>query len=256
MMSGRRLSGTLFVVALLVLPGFTGCKQPRASAAVPPNPAPASATPPVPAAPVKEVTDGAPKPRAWTDPPIVAGFSRDCDYVPEGLDQPQNPQDVSPLSCTLEFDQSCVYDPCFNKGEDCKPMCVQTCGSCQKGCAGSCKSCKQKCKDDACIRACATGCGTCRQACLVTRDHCATGTCAQVARECRSTLRADWLKNGCPRICKAYGPCLSRCVHKNEKADDAFAMCQQRCAPRLPPSCDLGLCPGEFGMGIDPLQKD
>ncbi len=158
--------------------------------------------------------------------------------------------DTSVMSCAVEADQSCSYDPCFNAGEEkCKPRCTTSCRGCGKGCATQCDACKKDCKDAACKRACATTCATCHEACVRERDHCATASCTDEYKACRTKMKVDWQAHGCNAVCVPYTSCIASCSKGGKDLD----VCFKRCKPKGDTKgCDLGLCKGDFAMGIDP----
>src|SRR3990167_5785835 len=62
-------------------------------------------------------------PASWTDPRVIAELAKNCAFDPDDIPQEQRkqwtgemyPGKRSPLSCALSFDQSCVYDPCYDE---------------------------------------------------------------------------------------------------------------------------------------------
>ncbi|MFO0638992.1 MAG: hypothetical protein U0183_07255 [Polyangiaceae bacterium] len=162
---------------------------------------------------------------AWTEPAALAVLAVDCRAEPA----PRSEHDTTgPLSCALPFDQSCSYDPCFTKSEDCRAACGTTCQTCDQACVTTCGSCKATCKDEACTKECAAKTGACRQACLLTRDTCASAGCTEKERVCNAVEKRNWRAHGCS--CKAISPCLQGCF-------DTKARCEERCANSKDDSC-------------------
>ena len=222
--------------------GLNGCshddppiKQPTSSIAAPPASAKSSATA------AGSASSAAPSGPilAWTDPAAIEGLTKSCSFAP-----PPAPDSDSPdaLSCALPMEQSCVYDPCFNKTQDCQGKCVDTCTSCGTACASSCDGCKSKCTDDACRRACATTCGSCRQDCLGARDKCSTAGCAAVGGDaCYAAEKKAWKANGCTGICAKYNACAEKCTHNAD--DSTWDACRTKCGTSLGKKCDFSYCP-------------
>lgn len=213
------------------------------------------------AAPPDSPAPQAPLPSAWTDPRIIVELAKSCAFDPDLLKgderaawiEPQQMGDNSPLSCSASFEQSCTYDPCFVSEEShCKPRCSSSCRECGKGCAKSCESCKRQCKDDACRLGCATSCAKCHETCVRNRDRCTTGTCTQEYRQCRFKLKRDWAAMGCPKVCRDYLQCQERCAAKVKDEGEVYDKCGKPCQPADRKGCDIALCGGRFGMGIDP----
>jgi hypothetical protein len=162
----------------------------------------------------------------------------DCDWDPS----PSEDRGPDPLSCDLEFEQSCVPDPCFDEGErDCKPACKKTCTDCASSCKKSCGACKAACTDDACRSACAGHCGTCREACVQAKDQCTSGTCGQRYRACNKKMAEDWKKGGCAGVCPAVAQCVQACTPDPSGSMDA---CVGRCKTRMKgcPARFYGMC--------------
>ncbi|MGH7283285.1 MAG: hypothetical protein ACRELY_17300, partial [Polyangiaceae bacterium] len=137
---------------------------------------------------------------AWTDPPIIAKLETDCAFDPAKLSEAQQKEmfgtgwGFRSLECGGDgFDQSCVYDPCFEgDGRTCKIECTKTCGTCADACTGTCMACKANCQDDVCRKACAPDCAKCKQDCLTSEDKCQSGKCTTVYEACRDKLVKDW----------------------------------------------------------------
>lgn len=162
---------------------------------------------------------------SWTEPAALAVLAVDCRAEPA----PRGDSDTAePLSCSLPFDQSCSYDPCFSKSEDCRAGCGTTCPTCDHACVTTCGSCKDGCKDEACIKACAAKTGACHQACLSARDTCASAGCTERERVCNAVEKRNWRAHGCS--CKAIQPCLQGCFASK-------ARCEERCANSKDDSC-------------------
>jgi hypothetical protein len=198
-------------------------------------------------------TDGLKYPESWTDPRVVAALARNC-QLPDslrGMNSDGGPGERPPLECGPADDQSCVYDPCFSEGEEqCKPRCRKVCETCNRGCLATCQTCRRACQggDAACIHGCAQHCAECHQECIEQSDRCGSATCTEQYRACRARLKADWTKNKCPATCARYRACQARCP-----ADDTN--CRDRCKKGRS-GCNLGLCPGEDSMGINPESDD
>jgi hypothetical protein len=179
--------------------------------------------------------------KAWTDPSAIDALASDCNVaVPKGTDDERTP--TSPLTCALEWEQSCSHDPCFEKGQECHAACATTCDGCGTQCATTCGSCKATCAaggpGDACRRACATTTGACRQACLQSRDKCASVACTKAARVCEADERRKWKAGGCTGKCPAIDSCYMKCVDgKTEDAEKCRGACQKRW-----PGCDMMYC--------------
>lgn len=249
------------------------CALPLALACCFIRPAVAQSAPPAKAAPVPAPAAQAPPreeslPTSWSDPRVLAELQKGCHFDPDSLPEAQRskwlgergPGESSPLSCEAEFDQSCVYDPCFDSAErSCKPRCTSACKQCGQDCATSCESCRERCNDEACTAACARSCATCREGCVRQRDRCATGTCTEAYKACRTKLRSDWRKNECGQVCRSYVSCERRCLARRKgDNEDAFSLCAKPCRKSIKSrGCDLSLCQGsQFSMGIDPEARD
>ena len=223
-----------------VAPSSADASSPAALAPVAVAP-PASATP----APTPTVTPDLSLAKAWTDSWVVSALAKDCRYEPEAESEDR----PSPLSCKLEFEQSCVPDPCFEaSAHACKPACAKACDGCGAKCVKGCESCKAACKDDTCTKACAEKCGACRQECLTTMDSCATGTCGKAYAACQKKVSAEWKQGGCAAACTRVVPCVDECFQLT--APGAAAKCNARCEKLM------GTCPSKFftncAMGAHP----
>ena len=202
---------------------------------------------------------------AWTDPPIVERLESDCAFDPGKLSEAQREEmfdtkwGFRALECGGDgFDQSCVYDPCFEgDGRTCKADCTKACGTCADACTGSCMACKANCQDDVCRKACATSCATCKQGCLTGEDTCRSGKCTAAYEACRDKLAKDWKANGCAATCTTFIPCRDACYETMEAtggtATQGFDLsaCLTKCKAVAKPACDVGLCGGKYGMGIE-----
>lgn len=215
---------------------------------------------PATAAPLDEKAE---LPQSWSDARIVAELAKDCAFNPDELkgdarlEWMGTPQmgDSSALSCSAAFEQSCTYDPCFTEEQtQCHPRCGNSCRQCGKGCASKCETCKSACKDDACRLSCAKSCATCHESCVRQRDRCATGTCTAEYRQCRLKLKRTWLAKGCPKVCRGYLHCQELCTAKLKDLSQNYEKCSKPCEPADKKGCDIALCGGEFGMGIDPVK--
>lgn len=206
---------------------------------------------------------------SWSDARIVAELAKDCAFNPDELKGarreewlgPPQMGSSSPLSCSAAFEQSCTYDPCFEEQQtQCHPRCGSTCRQCGKGCATKCESCKSQCKDKdkdkdaACRMSCARSCATCHEGCVRQRDRCATGSCTAEYRQCRLKLKSSWAAKGCPKVCRGYLQCQERCAAKIQDHSQVYDKCVKPCQPADKKGCDIALCGGEFGMGIDPTK--
>ncbi len=198
---------------------------------------------------------------AWTDPPMIAALREDCAFDPLRLSKDRqteifgNGWSANALMCRgATDDQSCVYDPCFEGAEStCKSDCSKECDSCDDACVSSCFACKANCTDDVCRNACAPTCAQCKQSCLTKEDRCRTGKCGQAYADCRKKLDRDWVSQGCAQKCIRYEPCRDACFEKLEHGaspDFDAKGCIESCKSSLNTSCNLGLCGGKFGMGI------
>lgn len=202
---------------------------------------------------------------AWTDPPIVERLEVDCAFDPAKLSETQRKEmfgtawGFRALECGGDgFDQSCVYDPCFEgDGRDCKRDCTIACGTCADACTGSCMACKANCQDDVCRKACAPACAKCKQDCLAGEDTCRSGKCTAVYEACREKLAKDWKANGCAATCTTYMPCRDACydtmIATGGTATQGFDLgaCLTKCKASAKPKCDMNLCGGRYGMGIE-----
>ncbi|HEX7664840.1 MAG TPA: hypothetical protein VF407_10025 [Polyangiaceae bacterium] len=189
---------------------------------------------------------------SWTDPAIVKRLEISCTFDPSKL----SPDDQKVLfgeatgnawgfSCDGNaFDQSCVYDPCFEAKDtqSCKDGCLGTCRTCEDTCTTSCTSCKAQCKDDACKKACAPTCGKCKQDCLTAQDRCRTGTCGQLYTACRKKLTADWNAKGCAAGCKVFEPCRDKCYEDTSTPSFDVTACLKQCTTKAKTTCDMSLC--------------
>jgi hypothetical protein len=184
--------------------------------------APTSSAPLPPAAP-----PALPPIAAWTDPGAVALLVENC-----AAKAPRNSSgEPNPLLCSQGLEQSCAYDPCFDRLAACHQRCSTTCETCESSCVGSCGSCKANCKDDACKQACAAKTGACKQACLAPLDHCTTAECAQAVKSCPKDEYVKWSSNGCSCGCADkcmgqtdVGACLGRCRARRPKCDIAYCI--------------------------------
>ncbi|WP_394835595.1 hypothetical protein LVJ94_01530 [Pendulispora rubella] len=158
--------------------------------------------------------------------------------------------EAHPLACSLPWEQSCVWNPCFTKQMACNSDCSKTCGSCEGTCANTCSSCKSSCAagaaGDACRRACASTTGSCRQACLARRDKCATAECIGAAEVCEKDEKVKWKKNGCWGICPKLQACWAPCFDESKPhtAKESKA-CADACNRRFP-KCDTVYCSNSF----------
>jgi hypothetical protein len=198
---------------------------------------------------------------AWTDPPLVDKLRDDCGFDPRKLNDAQkeelfgNRYGATELTCLGNgFDQSCVYDPCFETaGRTCTEGCLKDCGTCDDKCVSSCFACKANCGDDECRNACAPTCAECKQSCITSQDRCRSGKCGQAYMDCRRKLSSDWKSQNCTAICAQFTPCKNVCYDKmlaDKSGDFDNNACLNRCKAPLKTSCDLGLCAGKYGMGI------
>jgi hypothetical protein len=248
--SFRPLAGALAVfAAVAVVMACTTSTAPPSTAPVLTLSAPGSPAPNASAAFAKDAASSvasaasasrAPSPAdvpgvAWTDPSVVAALRDDCNWERPS----QSPENPDPLSCDLEFEQSCVPDPCFDEGDQtCRPACRSSCTGCAGTCKESCRACKTACTDESCKSACSSRCGACRQACVQAKDQCATGTCGQQYKACTKRLAAQWKRNGCLAECPAVSACVQRCF---ADAGADFGGCSGQCAKTL-----MKRCPSEF----------
>jgi hypothetical protein len=199
---------------------------------------------------------------AWTDAPLVDKLRDDCAFDPNKLSVDQkedlfgNAYAATELTCLGSgFDQSCVYDPCFENAErTCKQGCMKDCGTCDDACVSSCFACKATCGDDECRNACAPTCASCKQSCVIEQDRCRSGKCGQAYADCRKKLSSDWKTQHCEAVCAQFTPCKNACYDKM-MADKSGGFdnqaCMGKCEITLKTSCDLALCPGRYSMGID-----
>ncbi|MEO7111311.1 MAG: hypothetical protein ABI183_12805 [Polyangiaceae bacterium] len=199
---------------------------------------------------------------AWTDAPIVDRLRENCAFDPRKLSDAQKEElfgnrfGATELTCLGSgFDQSCVYDPCFETDErTCKAGCLNDCTSCDDTCVSSCFACKANCGDDACRNACAPTCASCKQTCVANQDGCRSGKCGQAYADCRKKLGSDWKTQNCEAVCAQYTPCKNACYDKM-MADKSGSFdgpaCDGKCKAPLKTSCDLALCPGRYSMGMD-----
>jgi hypothetical protein len=166
---------------------------------------------------------------SWTDPRAVAALANDCSLKVTNPDT----EEPDPLACDVPFEQSCVYDPCFEKGQTCKQGCSKKCASCDAACADHCATCRDACTDGACRQRCAASCGECKQSCLKSRDKCATAQCAQAELACGRAAKRAWAGAGCTGKCPEINECLEPCA-----ADNA---CNAKCQKRFK-GCDIEYC--------------
>lgn len=241
-----------FAVCMLLPVACTRTREaPKVRADTPVAVAVADAAPPTapsvaPAAAVRQDAAPASVPtlldaKAWTDDVAISALAKDC----RAEVKPEHDYESHPLSCQLEFEQSCIPDVCFDEDQrDCKPKCKKGCDDCSGACATKCEACKAPCADEACREACATKCGECRQACLTAKDECTSGTCGKAFRVCRARVTAEWNKGGCTKACKRVEPCAQKCF------EEGGENCQDKCKKLM------GTCPTKFFancvMGGDP----
>jgi hypothetical protein len=239
----RRGSAALLLFAGLI----AGCTptQDGPAPAVRPDLPPSPAAP-VAVAPVGVARDAAMSPepqldpdeaKSWTEPDVVLALARDCRWMPPAEDASGDaPGRASPLSCTLEFEQSCVPDPCFDEDQrTCKPACLRGCNDCADACGSRCETCKRDCRDEACRRSCASTCGWCHATCLKDKDRCTSGTCGDAYATCRKRLLAEWKRSACPAVCPRVRACLDKCYKGPEPAT-----CTERC------QAQMGACPERY----------
>ena len=199
---------------------------------------------------------------AWTDAPIVDRLRENCGFDPRKLSDAQkeelfgNLYGATELTCIgTGFDQSCVYDPCFETDErTCKTGCLKDCTTCDDACVSSCFACKANCGDDECRNACAPTCAECKQSCVASQDRCRSGKCGQAYADCRKKLSSDWKTQHCEAVCAHYSPCRTGCFEQQDRSkNDNYDLsgCLSKCAPATPTTCDLGLCSGKYSMGIE-----
>jgi hypothetical protein len=180
--------------------------------------------------------------KAWTDPSAIDALASDCSVALSKSDAVDDGARTSPLTCSLEWEQSCSHDPCYEKGQECHAACATTCDGCGTQCATTCGSCKSACAagaaGDACRRACATTTGSCRQACLQTRDKCASAACTRAEAACEVEERRKWKAAGCTGKCPAIDACYMKCADaKEDDAEKCRGLCQKRW-----PGCDMMYC--------------
>jgi hypothetical protein len=214
----------------------TATAGPAVPVATAPSSGPATTAPEHDASP-SAPSSSAPKVAAWTDPEVVAHLVDRCGWEPEN----KSIYDGDPLACEANsFDQSCVYDPCFEPKTKCSERCIVGCNGCGGACAKKCEACKSGCTDDACRADCAKRCGACRQDCLTTKDRCASGACVDAYRACGEKVEREFAKSGCKKVCAKYSPCLQRCYEQTD-----FASCAKRCKAVAGGACSddlLRLC--------------
>ena len=186
---------------------------------------------------------------AWTDSAAVAALTTSCHVLPPERPREQS-YDRDPLACSMPWEQSCSYDPCFEKVQRCRGECGKMCGTCDDACTSTCDDCNAHCKDDACRATCAQTTGACKQACLTTVDHCAYADCSKEAKACVVDEKRKWLAHGCS--CKKIEPCTSKCLGGMTTCgancpDDYFKTCTDKCSKKFG-GCDVMYCI----MGSDP----
>jgi hypothetical protein len=179
---------------------------------------------------------------------------KSCAFDPDRLPEAERERwtglllsgESSVMTCRAAFEQTCVNDPCLIDQEDrCKTRCRSTCQGCGGRCIKTCDRCKRACQDDACRLRCAEGCATCRETCVRQRDRCASGTCTTAYKQCRTRLRAEWLRKGCKAICTSYTSCLEACRGGGGTTDER---CQKQCRQARTQGCNLDLCPASAGF--------
>jgi hypothetical protein len=189
---------------------------------------------------------------AWTDPAGLAALVADCHHKEEH--PPRDDEDRSALSCTLPWQQACVYDPCFTRLQECRGACGKTCGACDERCATTCDDCKGRCKGEACLAACAKTTATCKQACLGAVDRCGTGQCAARMKPCYADEKRKWVSHGCSW--EKVSGCANACIDRlNEcqgpACDDVMPKCRDACSAKYP-GCDVSYAI----MGSDPSRTE
>lgn len=228
-----------WALVLAVLASACRASTPPVHAPVPaptvPSPAASVAVIPIDSAPVASsppalVAAAAPAPvmASWSDTSAIDLLTADCAAKsPARVDG-----EPDPLTCTLPLDQSCAYDPCFNRMGECRQQCARTCGTCDSACVTTCGGCKAACKDEACRRSCAATTGACKEACLGPLDRCSTAHCAATVKSCPKDEYRKWASNGCS--CS----CTNQCIGKPA---EVVGPCLDRCKARSP-RCDIGYC--------------
>jgi hypothetical protein len=192
--------------------------------------------------------DAAPAPTvlaSWTDPGAIDALVRDCHV---SLDN-ANDEEPGPLACKLPYAQSCAYDPCWAKEQNCRWSCDKTCATCDGACSKSCDACKKPCVDDACRRDCASRAGACKQECRTSLDRCATGGCAPTGQSCSTKVADQWRAHhcSCKKILEACdSPCIPGSIN-DPKNEPCFARCRARF-----PGCDIFYCVG----GNEPVSSE
>jgi hypothetical protein len=243
----RLVAMTLALAACTPIATSTAPSDPPARAPARSDPAPRP-TPPSSSTPASTPSlapsEGPRGASAWTDAVITDRLTKDCAWEPPVTSSADEP---SPLACSLELEQSCLPDPCFDDDQQtCKPACKKACGDCAATCTKDCQSCKHLCADEGCRHACAATCGSCRQACLSVKDRCASGTCGQAYSACRKKLTEDWKRSTCKVVCPRVSQCAIAC-----RTDDNVEKCTAGCRKRLMAGCPerfLGMCL----VGADP----
>lgn len=243
-----------FAFALTLLATAGGCSRkavraepsppaPLSTTAVDAGSAPALAAAQVDVPPGREPSeDPLGNAKAWTDKAAIDALTTDCRVAVSSGDALHERARTSPLTCALEWEQSCTHDPCYEKNQECHAACASSCDGCGTQCAATCGSCKSACAagadGDACRRACAVTTGSCRQACLQTRDKCATAACAKAQTACEVEERRKWKAAGCTGKCLAINSCFMKCV---DGAEADAEKCRGRCQKRWP-GCDMMYC--------------
>ncbi len=237
------------VAAVVIVTLAAACT--RAAATPDPSIAPTAAAASVsPSAAVSLVDAAVPTFAAWTDDVATAEIAKSCHAKPPRRG-PLQEGERDPLLCNLPWMQSCVYNPCHQKADECRGACGDTCRTCDDACANTCDSCKGGCKDDACRSACAKSTGVCKQACLTAIDHCGTADCSAVGRACYAEETRKWKSHGCS--CNRIRPCTDKCLENAGKCtgdEDCFGKCKSACAARFP-GCDVLYCIMGSEPGLD-----
>lgn len=169
---------------------------------------------------------------SWNDRAGIAWLAENCHAkaIPVWRDD-QHGTVIDPLSCDPPPEQSCVYDPCFTRKQDCREECGATCENCDDQCGLACDACKAACSSAACRTACARRTATCKAACLTANDRCASAGCTRKAKQCRVEEKQKWMANQC-----SFSR-IEQCVQACHDEPD-WNVCLDTCRTKFP-GCDV-----------------
>jgi hypothetical protein len=185
-------------------------------------------------------------PAGWTDPRVVAGIAKGCDFTPVPLRA--TPWDDDVFACALGPDQTCVPTPCLMDHGACTAECNHTCAGCTAACTTTCDACESACTTDACRQACAVTTGACKDACTRAMDRCRTGKCNAAEKACDRAAdareKAEYpTVKACAERCPAVQECERTCPTGNTADERAnrgacIGMCVHSAQDLGCPTCE------------------